>query len=902
MNENGIGPFGDVLAALRKRRGLSQQELAARLGVHRNTIGKWERGICLPDSKSMVLELARQLRLDTHDTQHLLEASLTAVSPLWHVPLRRNPFFIGREEILRRLQGALEPPRETTALAPSYALNGLAGIGKTQIALEYAYRSVLPYTAIFWVSAETVETLLASFMSIATVLNLPERQEPDQHQTVQAIIRWFTSRKGWLLIVDNVEDLCLLTPFLPTARTGSILLTTRLQALGSIAEPLSVAPMTPEEGMGLLLQRARLLPPSRSLAPMSLADTHAAQAIVEVMDGLPLALDQAGAYIEATQCSVSDYLELLQTSQGRLLAARDAALDHPQSVTTTFVLAFERIQRQHPCAANLLTICAFLAPEAIPEEFLTAPSTSYDLRVASSLSDPFVFNEAVKVLLAYSLIQRQTEGKTLTVHRLVQAVLKESLPHAVQQAWAERVIRAMSATFPADPAQPTYWMACERLLPHALACLALSQQWETPVPDILTLLIATAEYLFQRARFSEAEPLYLQALQMLEQTPGRDSSDRVMPMAHLADLYQAQGKYAPAEVLYAQALQLLETICESATPRYAIVLNGLAELYREQGSYQEAEPYYQRAIQVWEHVTAPEPLHRAEPLNNLAILYKEQGKYEQAEALYQQAFHLWEDRLGPLHPEVARALSNLAELYRTQGKPDQAEPLLLQSLRILEQALGPVHPSRATALNNLALLYRGQQKHDRAEPLLQEALQIVEQVLGTEHPNVSYPLINLANLYQEQGRYEQAEGLYRRALAIVEHAFLPEHALLLHLLTSLANLSTKRGNAAQAEQLYLRALALGQQHLGVHHRVADCLASFASFRQSQLQFVEALSLSQQAVEIFDQTLGSEHPKTVSARTAYEQLVREVEREDEGQSESIDHPGDHSNPGANRTPG
>ncbi len=200
-----LSSFGELLKTYRKRTRLTQKQLAQQLGVHANTISSWELGTYLPDTRGLVLELARHLALDGQETRHLLEASLTALSPHWLVPLPRNPFFTGREEILEALHTQLHV-EQVVALTQSYALRGLGGIGKTQIALEYAYRHALEYSAIFWIDTETIEHVMSSLLRIAELLALPERQEADQQRIVAAVQRWLSTHSQWLLIWDNVED------------------------------------------------------------------------------------------------------------------------------------------------------------------------------------------------------------------------------------------------------------------------------------------------------------------------------------------------------------------------------------------------------------------------------------------------------------------------------------------------------------------------------------------------------------------------------------------------------------------------------------------------------------------------------------------------------------------------
>ncbi|HKF35978.1 MAG TPA: helix-turn-helix domain-containing protein, partial [Ktedonobacteraceae bacterium] len=327
--------FGALLKTFRKRTRLTQKQLAQQLGVHANTISSWELGTYLPETRGLVLELARHLALDEQETRQLLEASLTALAPHWLVPLPRNPLFTGREEILEALHTHLHV-EQVVALTQSYALRGLGGIGKTQIALEYAYRHALEYSAIFWIEAETIEHVTSSLLRIAELLQLPERQEADQQRVVAAVQRWLSTHNQWLLIWDNVEDLELLQRLLPPTRQGATLVTTRRQALGMLARGMDLAPMGREDGMLFVLRRARVLEPEATsermhqLAVSMPAEYTAAEKLVAAMEGVPLALDQAGAYIEETGCSVSAYLQRYEQQRARLLDRRgDAGGNHP---------------------------------------------------------------------------------------------------------------------------------------------------------------------------------------------------------------------------------------------------------------------------------------------------------------------------------------------------------------------------------------------------------------------------------------------------------------------------------------------------------------------------------------------------------------------------------------------
>src|SRR5260370_608874 len=272
------------------------------------------------------------------------------------VPYRRNPFFTGREALLEYLHDHLSKTK-AAALTQTQAINGLGGIGKTQAAVEYAYRCRDEYHSVIWIRAATRDTLITDFVGIANRLQLSEKDEQDQMITVAAVKRWLTEHQDWLLILDNADNLDVIGDFLPTGDSGHVLITTRAQAVGSIAQDISVGKMDEEEGVLLLLRRAKVLAVDASLDQATDTDQREAAAIVAAMDGLPLAIDQAGAYIEETRCGLSSYLDRYHMHQKELLQWRGASpTDYPESVATTWSLAFQRIQQTNRAAADLLRL------------------------------------------------------------------------------------------------------------------------------------------------------------------------------------------------------------------------------------------------------------------------------------------------------------------------------------------------------------------------------------------------------------------------------------------------------------------------------------------------------------------------------------------------------------------
>jgi tetratricopeptide (TPR) repeat protein len=567
---------------------------------------------------------------------------------VWNVPYRRNPFFTGRENLLEQLHENLTTTK-VAALTQAQAISGLGGIGKTQIAVEYTYLYRDEYQYVLWVSAASRDTLFADFVSLAGLLALPEKNEQDQNIIVAAVKHWLEQYDRWLLILDNADDLVMTRSFLPTGDKGHILLTTRAQAVGSLAQSIEVEKMNLEEGMMLLLRRAKVLTSNDSLDHTSQEDRDKAKAIVTAMDGLPLALDQAGAYIEETGCGLSGYWSAYQIHHVRLLQRRgELAADYPQSVAKTWSLSFEKIEQTNHAAADLLHLCAFLYADAIPEEIITENATDLGPLLGPVAANALEIDEAIEVLRKYSLIRRNPNTRSLTIHRLVQVVVKDTMDEATQRQWAVWIVRVINRVFPR--VEVAMWHRCQRYLPHAQTCATLIDQWNLAFPEAARLLDQAGFYLHERAQYTDAEPLLQRALAIREQVLGSAHPDTATSFNDLAILYEAQGKYEQAEPLYQRALVIREQVLGPSHPRTTVILNNLAQLYRAQGKYEQAEAFLQRALALREQAQGPKHPRTATILNNLGMLYYDQGKYEQAEPLLQRALAIREQVLGPEHP------------------------------------------------------------------------------------------------------------------------------------------------------------------------------------------------------------------------------------------------------------
>jgi tetratricopeptide (TPR) repeat protein/transcriptional regulator with XRE-family HTH domain len=885
------GPFGDLLARYRTQTRTSQQKLATCLGVTRTTVVKWEQKGSLPKDRTRIEEIVRCLQLSEHQREALLRAALLDISHgIWNVPYLHNPHFTGRDELLNQLDQQLSPKGEhhrtatrRAALTQPQAIKGLGGIGKTQIAVEYAYRSrdLDRYTHTFWINAANEEALFTSFAELAELLPaFPAKDETDQRKLVAAIKRWLEQcQQHWLLIFDNADDVALVRDYLPQRGNGSVLLTTRAHAVGSLATPIEVETMGFLEGTHLLLRRAQRFEHATD------EEINQAGNIVVELDHFPLALDQAGAYIEETRCGLEEYLTLYQTHRQALLARRGMlSTAYPHSVATTWLLSFQQVQHANPAAAELLELCSFLAPDRIPEELFREGAAYWPVSLQQAVADPLLFQQLIADLLKFSLVKRLVEEHTLSIHRLVQIVQRDGMDRETQRHWAERVVQAINAVFPGDSHDVARWPQCLRYLDQAQTCHILIEQYGFAFVEAADVLRRTGLYLYDHGLYSITKPLFQRALAIYERELGANHPDTARSLNNLAALYYAQGKYTEAEPLYQRALAIREQELGANHPATATSLNNLGKLYHTQGKYTEAEPLYQRALVILERELGANHPDTALSLNNLGELYQAQGKYAEAEPLYQRALAIREQELGANHPDTARGLNNLGKLYHTQGKYTEAEPLYQRALVILERELGANHPDTARSLNNLAAFYYAQGKYTEAEPLYQRALSISKQELGANHPATATSLINLAILYTAQRKYAEAELLFRRALSIREQALGAGHPDTALSLNNLAALCYAQGKYTEAEPLYQRALAIREQELGANHPdTARSLNNLGKLYHTQGKYAEAEPLFRRALSISEQTLGSEHLRTQTIRKSYTALLEAMKGEEEAPS-------------------
>ncbi len=513
----------------------------------------------------------------------------------WNVPFTRNEYFTGREQILIQLHQTLTDGG--TAALSQQAIYGLGGIGKTQTAVEYAYRHRQDYPHVLWVRSETEANIYASYTEIAEMLGMEPQQ--DQKITIKAVKHWLQTQNGWLLIYDNADDLTLLKKFYPHTTSGSILITTRTDDFAQlgIKKQLEIETLPEKDAVDFLCTRTKtdITNPENEKAIKDLAAE---------LGNLPLALEQAGAYIQTNKVSVQAYLNSYREKNPKhLLESKGQTGDYEKTIATTWTINFEEVENQHPAAADILRFSAFTAPDNIPLELLIKGGAELGKNVAKALkkadSDQLAIEEALLTpLLRYSLIRKDPDANTYSIHRLVQQAIKFPMKENKISQWAEQTVRAVDASYPGPDFK--YWPQQDRLIPHTFVVAQLIEKHNFAFQEAGNLLNKLGYCLNARARYEEAESIYQRALTITENTLGPDHPDTAIRLNNLAALYDSQGRYDQAEPLYQRAMKIDEKALGPNHPDLAIDLNNLAGLYRAQGRYDQAEPLYQRAIQIFE--------------------------------------------------------------------------------------------------------------------------------------------------------------------------------------------------------------------------------------------------------------------------------------------------------------
>ena len=642
------------------------------------------------------------------------------------------------------------------ALTPTLAaLHGIGGVGKTQTAREYVHRHGAEYAVVVWTRADTPADFKARLSNLAPQLDASIPVQPDQDAMFQVARQWLNTHGDWLLVTDNAENLPDLNDLLPSHQNGRILLTTRERVPPNMADSIEINHLDDVTGATLLLRCAGTLKRDAELDTVDAQTQADARAVSAELGGLALALDQAGAYMHERTLTPAIYLDYYRKRRQKLhkdYKSRDHA-----SVSVTFDLALEQVQNiptYGPAAVELAQLCAFLAPDAIPDEvFLTDPNVLPNALKAFA-QDEIAFTDVCEAATRYALLRR---APTLTMHCLAQEVVRESLSNDERKAMAERAMQAITETFPV-PGFPNRSL-CERLLSHSLACIHHIQEYAFRTSHAACLLNNTALYLKHRALYTDAVQFLLQALVIRRQIHDKEHPEIATVLNNLAMLYYDMGRYEEAEVNLQEASEIDRQALGENDPTYAITLDNLGQIYLHQGRYIEALAVSERAVDITRRTCGSQDYTVAIRLGNWANVHTAMNQYVQAEILMKEAETIVRLSITEDNPEYATHLVNRARLYMRWNRHDEAKPLLKQALIIYEQAHGSQHPGVASCHASLGEVNYHKGNLAIAANHLRQALEIRERTLGLQHPLTMNAREGLCRVQHElYGEGEQETG------------------------------------------------------------------------------------------------------------------------------------------------
>ena len=707
------------------------------------------------------------------------------------VPLAK--VFVDRPREMQRLETILLPNDQSNRRRKLFVLRGLGGIGKTQLAVEFMRKNRTNFTAVFWLDGSSEDSLKQSIAKLAS--RIPSGQISDQSRmytstgdgdianVIKEVMTWLELpyNNRWLMVFDNVDrEFVALDPeplsydvkkYIPGADHGSILITTRLAQLERLGKSQEVKKV------------------DNATAKAILGSWHDddSEDLLERLDGLPLALAQAGSYLHQTGISIDTYLRLYDEQNERVAEAihkSDILDDYPNhSVWTTWNVSYDAVLAKDKCAANLLILWSYLDRNDLWYDLFKKASTTDTLaealfhRLGDIAGQELSFIEAMSLLRSYSLIEGSSQGYMMhtVMHRWV--YFHHGMKH--RSVLGLLALKVIGFAVPAA-SERDYAQLQQRLLPHANMCLMRvveteksqhqgdnkmfgSQVSYKELKDCLDAIRKLGILYWYQSKFDEAERMYMRALRGYEAL-GSEHTSTLQTANNLGLLYWTRERLDEAEKMYIRALQGYEAL-ELENIHTFHTFNNLGLTYLDQGKLNEAEKMYLRALQGYEALGL-EKIHTLEPVNNLGLTYLDQGKLDEAEKMLLRALEGYEEAFGPKHTAVFSVVNDLGRLYCDQGRLDESEKMLLRALEGIEGEFGSKHRYTLDTISNLGRVYSNQDKLGEAEMMFLRALRSFEETFGTElrHVPALKTMKGLGDLYSKT-RPDEARAMYERALA-----------------------------------------------------------------------------------------------------------------------------------------
>jgi tetratricopeptide (TPR) repeat protein len=663
-------------------------------------------------------------------------------------------YFTGRDALLAKLRST--QPGSATVLT---AIHGLGGVGKTSLAAAYVDARRGDFDVIWWVRSEDPSLLVADLAGLARHLGLPKLDDPAE--TATAVRRELQATdRSWLLVFDNVPDERSIDAWLPRHGQGSVIITSRSPDFSDVDEVLAVDTLPPDVAEDFL--RSRIARRNEAAATEDLT------AIVGRLGGLPLALEQAAAWV--AQVPRRRFAELVRLYDD---AAKDPFPDgtrplaYEHTATTTWRVSIAAAKAAAPLADRAMALLSFMAPEEVACGWLREMGDDEYFDRSGSVA----VQEALDVLHGYSLATI-SDDDTIVVHRVVQAVTRRTAPvEAVDAA-----IRAVRRQSPGQAWDHVHWPTLVMLTPHVLA-LAIRASADVPnrAEDLWLMLDGVASY--------------RRAFTAVRDAPGTQSAARKIASTFLrgdpTGTRTSQGRLGLADGdsgSIGRSIPLLESKVADVErtrgpdhPETFIRRNNLAYAYRALGHHSRAMPLLEANLTDCERVLGVGHRQTVGCRNNLASAYEAVGDVARAIPLLEANRSQYELLLGPHHPQTLGCRNRLASAYGSAGDLDRAVTLLEDNLAACERALGAEHRQTLACRNNLAGAYGFGGQVDRAVPLLETNVSCYERALGPDHLQTLVCRNILASAYHDAWDDGRALPLLEANVVDCEQALGPDH-------------------------------------------------------------------------------------------------------------------------------
>ncbi|MFY1637129.1 FxSxx-COOH system tetratricopeptide repeat protein [Solwaraspora sp. WMMB335] len=766
--------------------------------------------------------------------------------PIWEVP-QRNATFTGRSELLEGLRDRLSA--DVTAVMPQ-ALHGLGGVGKTQIALEYAHRFAVDYDIVWWISAEQPNVVRGSLAELAERLDLPTGGDVSERvDTVLDALRIGEPYQRWLLIFDNAGDPAELERYLPQG-PGHTVITTRDAGWSRRATTVEVGVFSRAESIALLRRRV----------PALSADQ--ADALAEKLGDLPLVIEQAGAWLAVTGMPVATYTELLDTQLSQVLSANPPP-NYDTPAAATWRLSLDRMRRQLPAAAKMLEVCAFFAAEPIPISFFyNERFIDVLLPLDPLLSEPLVQGRLVQEIGRYALARIDSGQSTIQLHRLVQAVIRGGLPKPEQQANRRHVHEILAGLNPKDPDDTNHWRTYQQLHRHLEAAGAL----ESTVPAVRQLVIDMVRFLWKRGDHEASQQLGDTALDSWRAHQGGEPDDitTLSLRLHLANTTRSLARYEEAHAADSDTRTALLERLGAEHPYTIMATSSLAADLRAKGRYVEARDLDEQVLTLSTDYLGQEHYRTTNAMNNLALSVALVGDFPTAAALDEQALEIRRRTLGHRHPVTLSSVAALGRDYRDLGRFIEARDLLSRHLPIAQDELGDAHPLTLRIARTLAVTLRKAGEIDTAYKMTSEVLPKHERKLGKLHPDTLACASNLACDQSAVGEDRLARETAEDVLLRCRSKIGEDHPLFLSGENNLAIFLRRLGEHEAAAPLAERVVARLTATLGADHPYTlACRINFANQMYDLRNYTDALAIDLDVRERINRSLGQDHPDTLA---------------------------------------